>query len=147
MVLTHVPHEQAPIPLTIFRSNSKCDQNLASSSLKHAKPITTKFCTRHDSLTVVTCAKFRRDWLRAFQTKQCKFCSNFKFDRNIVSGTGTRAQTHNLVVSDPNWHCYHRNRDRVSIPLFSIFSRIMHYYIHNWQVSPQLSNMNAIKQI
>ena len=38
------------------------DQNLECSSLKHAQPLTTKFCTRHDSYTVVTCAEFRRDW-------------------------------------------------------------------------------------
>ena len=52
----------APVPLTVFRSNSKFDPNLECSSLKCAQPITTKFCSRHDSYTVVTCAKFRRDW-------------------------------------------------------------------------------------
>ena len=48
----------APVPLTVFRSNSKFDQNLQCSDLKYTLPITTKFCTRHDSYTVVTCAKF-----------------------------------------------------------------------------------------
>ena len=52
----------APVPLTIFQSNSKFNQNEESSSLKHAQPITTKFCTRHDSYTVVKCSKFCRDW-------------------------------------------------------------------------------------
>ena len=50
---------QAPVPLTIFRSNSKFDQNLQCSSLKCTHPTTTKICTRHDSVTVVTCAKCR----------------------------------------------------------------------------------------
>ena len=36
----------------------KFDQNLDCSSLKCALPITTKFCTCHNSVTVVTCAKF-----------------------------------------------------------------------------------------
>ena len=53
----------APVPLTIFRSNSKLDQNLECSSLKCTQPITTKFYTHHDNVTVVTCAKFRCDWL------------------------------------------------------------------------------------
>ena len=52
----------APVPLTVFRLNSKFDKNLECSSLKHAQPITTTFCTRHDSYTVVTCAKCPRDW-------------------------------------------------------------------------------------
>ena len=46
---------QAPVPLTVFRSNSKLGKIY---SLKCAQPITTKFCTRHDSNTVVECAKF-----------------------------------------------------------------------------------------
>ena len=41
---------QAPVPLTIFRSNSKFDEKLECSSLKYAKLIITKFCTRHDSV-------------------------------------------------------------------------------------------------
>ena len=40
---------QAPIPLTVFRSNSKFNQNLECSSLKFDQSITTKFCTRQDS--------------------------------------------------------------------------------------------------
>ena len=32
-----------PVPLTVFRSNSKLDQNFESSSLKYTQPITTKF--------------------------------------------------------------------------------------------------------
>ena len=62
----------APVPLTIFRSNSKFDQNLQWSGLKCNLPITTKLCTRDDSYTVVTCAKFCCDrfsifWIRALQ--------------------------------------------------------------------------------
>ena len=44
--------DQAPVPLTIFRSNSKFDHNLQCSSLKCTLPTTTKFCTRHDSVTI-----------------------------------------------------------------------------------------------
>ena len=60
------PGPQAPVPLTIFRSNSKFNQNLQCSGLKYILPITTKFCTRHDSYTVVTCARFRCDRFNIF---------------------------------------------------------------------------------
>ena len=51
----------ASVPLSIFRLNSKLDQNLKCSSLKYTQPITTKFFTPHESVTVVMCAKFRFD--------------------------------------------------------------------------------------
>ena len=60
---------QAPVPLTKFRSNLKFDQNLECYTLLCALPITTKFCTRHDSATVVTCAKFHCDRLSIFQAR------------------------------------------------------------------------------
>ena len=41
----------APVPLSIFRSNSKFDENSKHSSVKYTRPITTTFCTRHDSVT------------------------------------------------------------------------------------------------
>ena len=53
----------APVPLTIFRLNSKFNQNRLCSGLKCTLPITTKFCTCHDSVTVVACAKFCCDWI------------------------------------------------------------------------------------
>ena len=78
----------APIPLTVFQLNMKFDQNLECFSLKYDQPITAKFCTRHDSYTVVTCVKFRViSWVH-FKPEYWKFWLNFEFDRNIVSGTG-----------------------------------------------------------
>ena len=68
----------APVPLTIFRSNSKFDQNLQYSSLKCTLPTTTKFCTRHDSVTVVTCAKFRCDRLNIFETRALPILIEFR---------------------------------------------------------------------
>ena len=60
---------QAPVPLSIFRSNSKFDENSECSSFKYTWPITTIFCTRHDSDTVVTCAKYRCNRPRIFYTR------------------------------------------------------------------------------
>ena len=60
---------QAPVPLSIFRSNSKFDENSERSSFKYTGPITTIFCSRHDSDTVVTCAKYRCDRPCIFYTR------------------------------------------------------------------------------
>ena len=65
----HSNQSQAPVPLSIFRSNSKFDENSEPSSFKYIRPITTIFCTRHDSDTVVTCAKYRCDRPRIFYTR------------------------------------------------------------------------------
>ena len=62
-------HGQAPVPLSIFRSNSKFDENSKHSSVQYTRPITTIFCTRHDSVTVVTCAKYRCDRSSIFETR------------------------------------------------------------------------------
>ena len=60
---------QAPVPLSIFRSTSKFDENSKHSSVKYTRPITTIFCTLHDSVTVVTCAKYRCDRSSIFETR------------------------------------------------------------------------------
>ena len=60
---------QAPVPLSMFRSNSKFDENSERSSFKLIRPITTIFCTRHDSDTVVTCAKYRCDRSSILETR------------------------------------------------------------------------------
>ena len=60
---------QAPVPLSIFRSNSKFDENSECSGFEYTRPITTIFCTRQDSDTVVTCAKYRCDRPRIFYTR------------------------------------------------------------------------------
>ena len=56
-------------PLSIFRSNSKFDENSKHSSVKYTRPITTIFCTRYDSVTVVTCAKYRCDRSNMFEIR------------------------------------------------------------------------------
>ena len=61
--------ELAPVPLSIFRSNSKFDENSERSSFEYTRPITKIFCTRHDSDTVVACAKYRCDRPRIFYTR------------------------------------------------------------------------------
>ena len=80
--------DQVPVPLTMFRSNLKFDQNLQCSGLKHTPPITTKCCTRHDSVTVVTYTKCRCDRLNMIWTRTFQIFIELEFDRNIVSGTG-----------------------------------------------------------
>ena len=77
---------QAPIPLTVFWSNSKFNQHLECSSLKHVQLITMTFCTCHDNYV----CKISLIGRVHFKPEHIKFWSNFKFDRNIVSGTGAR---------------------------------------------------------
>ena len=69
---------QAPVPLSIFRSNSKFDENSERSSSEYNQPITTIFCTRHDSVTVVTCTKFRCDRLGIFETRALPILIKFR---------------------------------------------------------------------
>ena len=69
----------APVPLSIFRSNSKFDENSKHSSVKYTRPTTTIFCTRHDSVTVVTCAKYRCDRLSIFETRAFWIFIEFRF--------------------------------------------------------------------
>ena len=45
------------------------DENSKHSSVKYTRSITTISCTRHDSVTVVTCAKYRCDRLNIFETR------------------------------------------------------------------------------
>ena len=68
----------APVPLSIFRSNSKFDENSKHSSVKYTRPITTIFCTRHDSVTVVTCAKYRCHRSNIFETRAFWFFIEFR---------------------------------------------------------------------
>ena len=62
--------DQAPVPLSIFRSNSKFDENS-----KH-------FC----------------DWSGIYpKLERSEFLSNFEFDRNMLSGTRARTK---LLLTD-----------------------------------------------
>ena len=105
--------DQAPVPLTIFRSNSKFDQNLQYSSLKCTLPTTTKFCTRHDSVTVVTCAKFRYDRLSIFETRALPILIEFRIRSKCTLPTTTKFCTRHdsvTVVTCAKFRC-----DRLSI--------------------------------
>ena len=74
----------APVPLTIFRSNSKFDQHLKCPGLKYTLPITTTCCTRHDSVTTVTCAKFRCDRLSVFETRALQILVEWTWWWNVA---------------------------------------------------------------
>ena len=67
-------------PLIGFRSNSKFDEILECSGLKYAQPITTKFGTGVQIFFLID--------RMCYEQKHYKISLNFKFNRNIVSGTG-----------------------------------------------------------
>ena len=77
---------QAPVPLSIFWSNSKFDENSKRSSFEYTRPITTIFCTRHDSDNVVTCAKYRCDRPRIFYTRVFWIFIKFRIRSKYVDG-------------------------------------------------------------
>ena len=76
-----------PVPLSIFRSNSKFDENSERSSFEYTGPITT-FCTRHDNGTVMTVQNIAVIGRVYFTLEWFEFSSNFEFNRNMLSGTG-----------------------------------------------------------
>ena len=83
IVVADIP---APFPLTLFRSNSKFNQNLPCSGLKYTLPITTKFCTRHDSVELSW--RGQNFFVIGWAHFTSKFWSNFEFVRKNISGTG-----------------------------------------------------------
>ena len=76
-----VGQTQALVPLTVFRSNSKFNKNLECSSLKYVQLITTKFCTCHNRVTVMTCTKFHVIGRVYFKPEHSKSWSYFELDR------------------------------------------------------------------
>ena len=76
-------HLLAPVPLSIFRSNSKFVENSKHSSVRYSRPITTISCTRHDSVQHIVVI----GWVYS-KLERSEFSSNFEFDRDMLSGTG-----------------------------------------------------------
>ena len=102
------------------------------SGLKCTQRIATKFCTCHDSYTVVMCAKFRCDRLSIFfELEHSKFWLNFEFGRNSVSGTGARFMLEPVVFSEVS------NNTMTECHSWAIFM---------WNVSPLVSP-NTVDQI
>ena len=96
----------APVPLSIFRSNSKFDENSKHSSVNYTRPITTIFCTRHDNVTVVTCAKCRCDRSIIFGTRAFWIFIEFRI---MLSGKGAWSMR-------CNWPC---SRDAIYLFLLT----------------------------
>ena len=82
------------VPLSVFRWNSKFDQNLECSTFKYAQLITTKFCTWQNFVVLGRVY---------FKPEHFKFWYNFEFDLDIVSGMGARIERvlRHQIVPDP----------------------------------------------
>ena len=87
------------LPLTIFRSNSKFDQNLQCSGLKW-------ICGSQRNFSHVTWRV--QDFVVVgqvyFKLEYSKCWSNFEFDRNIVSRMGARSALLSMPLSDVYLH-------------------------------------------
>ena len=80
--------DQAPVPLSIFWSNSKFDENSKHCSVKYTRPITTIFShvtTVSLSWRVQNIFVIGQIYLKL---ERSEFSSNLEFDRNMLSGTG-----------------------------------------------------------
>ena len=93
--------DQAPVPLSIFRSNSKFYENSERFSLNildrsqryfaHVTAVTLSW--RVQNIVVIG---------RVYLTLDCfEFSSNFEFDRNMLSGTGARSRPNWITGSGP----------------------------------------------
>ena len=87
----------APVPLNIELTNSiefKICWQFLPPNFNNSRPITTKFGTRHDSTTVVTCTKFRYDRPTILESTAIWISSKIWIRSNLVnsifSGTGAR---------------------------------------------------------
>ena len=72
----------APVPLSIFRSNSKFDKNSGRSQRYFAHVTTVSLSWRVQNIVVIG--------LMDLKLERSEFSSNFEFDRNMLSGSGTR---------------------------------------------------------
>ena len=114
------PHETLGgdyAPQTVFRWNSKVDQNMERSGLTYVQPITTKFCTRHDSHTVVACTNF----LWSVEQIISQSTANFGQISNSIEISLVR-----LYITFPFNHIYSLDNLRT----FFIQSRIQGYTCH-----------------
>ena len=93
--------DQAPVPLSIFRSNSMKIQNALVSNILNrsqryfAHVTTVTLSWRVQNIVVIG---------RVYFTLECfEFSSNFEFDRNMLSGTGARSRNCGCLIT---WFCY-----------------------------------------
>ena len=80
------------VPISIFRSNSKFDENSKHSSVKYTRPITTTVSLSWRVQNIVVIGRVYS------KLEHSEFSSNFEFNRNMLNGTG--AWTLNLRCSD-----------------------------------------------
>ena len=66
-----------------FRSNSNFAWNSYRCAFEDSRPIITKFGTRHDSRTVVTCTKFRYDRPTIIEIRGTRIFSKFWIRSNL----------------------------------------------------------------
>ena len=81
------------------------------SDLRCSLPITMKFRTRHNSVTVVTCAKFCCDRIGIIKARALNIFIEFELDRNAVIGRVTRSASlalGNLTIPLCQWSSHDR---------------------------------------
>ena len=124
----------------VFRWNSKFDQNSQCPGLKFSLPTTTKFCARHDSITISL------GYAEYVTNKSIKW--NFEFDRNIVSGTcawhhdSSRFSAKACLALHYTCISYFNNRCQW-LKLKNIFNLIWKYFYSCWFYFPNRFTSNS----
>ena len=117
----HLASVPLNIELTNLISNSKFAENSCPPNFNNSRPIITKFGTRHDSTTVVTCTKFRYDRPTILERTVIWISSKIWIWSNLVnsifSGTGTRPvltrwyrikrTAGNWLIGPAHWPAHH----------------------------------------
>ena len=99
------------IPQKDFNQLLKFDKHLQCSGLKYAQPIKTKFCNCHDSITVVTCAKFCCDQLKMLGTRALQSFTEFLIQSQYMyrfwDRCGYKSPEHNMYPLKTEKHLQH----------------------------------------
>ena len=71
-------------------------QNTFTHNLFFSSPIVLKFCTEHDSYTVVLCAKYQNDWATEIDAMDERDFARFEFKMSSVGKS--------CIATSPRWH-------------------------------------------
>ena len=125
---------QAPVPLSIFRSNSKFNENSENALVSNILDRSQRYFA-HVTIVTLSCRVQNIVVIgRVYFTLECfEFSSNFEFDRNMLSGTGAWSPyIHHIAVSSLN--CLGTSQKRISHDMIKNLSILFFSIIyHNIQ--------------
>ena len=107
-----------------FRSNLKFDKNSDCFDLKCHQLITMKFCTHHDSVTVVMCAKFPCDKPNIYYELALHNFIGFQIQPKYPQWEGRLS----AARASAEYHCVNKYQ---TVYVYPYIHMLVHIYIHN----------------